>query len=169
VLLVPTHRYFLPWVPAFYLGVAYCADTLFNTFRVVRREGLLVSASAICLCYPNFLTPRPNLQADALRQIAPLLPERPRIAASWADPAVTFGFYGNAEPVSAWDGIQRADIEAGRVDVLIVDANLRASHLWNVQREFFETFEISPERHGFKKWNGSSTIGFCIYYKEGRL
>lgn len=168
VLLVGTPRYFLPWIPLSYLGVAYCADSLLNAFRLVRFEACLVAGSCLCLCSPNFLVPRPNYEMDALRHVTPLVNEPPRIAAWWAEPDVVLGLCGKAKPVSSWEGIWQTDIENGRIDVLMVDPNLRSTHVWAVQQEFFERFERQPESCGFTKLIGYPSGRFDVYYKLKR-
>jgi hypothetical protein len=161
-------RYFLPWIPFFYLGVAYCADSLLTAFRLVRFEGYLVAGSCVCFCSPNYLIPRPNYEMDALRHVAPSVKEHPRIAAWWAEPDVVLGLCGKAEPVSVWDGIHQADIENGSIDILMIDPNLRTTHAWAAQRVFFELFERQPEGCGFRKLIGYPSGSFDIYYKPKR-
>ena len=165
VLLVGTPRYFLPWIPLFYLGVAYCVDSLLNAFRLARFEACLVAGGCCCFCGPNFLVPRPNYELDALRHIAPFVQEHPRIAAWWAEPDVVLGLCGKAEPISIGDGIRPSDLETGRIDILMVDLNFRTTHVWAVQRDFFERFERQPESCGFKKLIGYPSGRFDIYYK----
>ena len=165
ILLIGAPRYFLPWIPLFYLGVAYCADSLLKVFSLSRFETLLVASACICFCRPNFLVPRPNFEMDALRQVAPSVKEHPRVAAWWAEPDVVIGLCGKAEPINVWDGIQRVDIENGRIDILMIDTHLRATHVWNVQRDFFERFERQPEGCGFKKLIGYPSGSFDVYYR----
>ena len=165
ILLVGTPRYFLPWIPLFYFGVAYCVDSLSKTFTLIRYETLLVACACICFCRPNFLVPRPNQEMNALRYVASSAREHPRIAAWWAEPDVVLGLCGKAESVSIWDGILQADIENGRIDILMIDPNFRATQTWAAQRDFFERLERQPESCGFKKLIGYPSGRFDVYYK----
>jgi hypothetical protein len=168
VLLVGTPRYFLPCVPIFYVGIAYCVDSLLKTFQLVRLEALFVASVCVCFCSPNFLIPRPNHEMDAVRHVAAYVSESPHIAASWAEPDVVLGLGGKGESVSIWDGIRRADIEDGHIDILMIDANFRNSKTWSDQRAFFERFERQPDICGFKRLVEIPTGNFEVYYRPGR-
>jgi hypothetical protein len=112
VLLVGTPRYYLPCVPLFYLGVAYCVDSLLKALNLLRWETLFVASVCVCFSGPNFLSPRPNYEMDAVRHVAAYVTERPRIAACWAEPDVVLGLGGKGEPVSMWDGFGRLTSKA---------------------------------------------------------
>ncbi len=182
VLLVGTPRYFLPWVPLFYLAVAFCVDSLLRAgdwrgtscpqsaspafpgaFQIAA-----VLVSAIVLCRPNYLVPRPNYEIDSLHRLKDCVQAPPRIAAWWADPAVVLGFHGQAISTSVRDGIHQADIENRQIDILVIDWNLRSTKCWADQREFFENFERQPERYGYKKLTGGPTGRFDFYYLPKR-
>src|SRR5665213_2744248 len=79
LLLVGTPRYYLCCVPLFYLGVAFCADSLLRAFNLFRYENLLVALSLVCLCAPNYLVPRPNYEFDAVRHVAPYVKDYPTV------------------------------------------------------------------------------------------
>lgn len=162
-LLVGTPRYYLPWVPAFYLAVAFGFDSLFAVLDAVWLEGLLVLVACVLCCRPNFLAPRPNFEIDALRQIATLVRPHPVIAGWWTDPDVTIGFRGDATAVNSKDGIPHEDIADGRIDILIADANLRSSRTWIEQEGFFRNFERNPAQWGFIKMRGLPA-SIVVYY-----
>ncbi len=181
VLLVGTPRYFLPFAPLFYLGFGFCVHWLLQfaesckqatriadlrSTKPAQLEALVVVALAFLLCRPNFLLQRPNYMIDALRHIAPLVQRPPRIAAWWAQPAVVFAFEGHAEPISTWDGITQYDIQTGRIDILVIEWNLRSTKCWAEQRQFFEDFERQPERFGFTKITDVPTGGCGIYFRR---
>lgn len=165
IMLVGTPRYFLPWVPLFYLGVAYSANALFSLFRMVRFEAWLLPVAGLFYCRPNYLKARPNYEMDAVQQVGVHVRDRPRIAAWWADPNVALGFGGNAVAVNSSDGINQADIENGHIDILMVDGNLRGTRTWTSQKEFFGSFEEQPEKYGFKKLVDHPSGRFDVYYR----
>jgi len=165
VLLVGTPRYFLGWTPLFYLGVAFCADSLLRAFSLIRYESLLVALSFLFLCAPNYLVPRPNYEFDAVRHVAPYVKDYPTVGAWWADPDTVLALGEKAKALSISDGIHPADIESGKIDILMVDANFRETKTWADQRDFFEQFERQPEAFGYKKAAGIPTGRFDIYYK----
>jgi hypothetical protein len=165
VLLVGTSRYYLCWAPIFYLGVAYCADTLLRQFNLIRYEPQLIVVAFVIFCAPNFLASRPNYEFDAVRHVAASVKEYPVIGASWAEPDAVIALDGKATAISLWDGIHQADIENGKIDILLIDQSFRTSETWADQRDFFEHFERQPETCGFKKAIGIPTGRFDIYYK----
>jgi hypothetical protein len=166
VLLIGSPRYYLGWVPLFYLGVASCADSLLRAFNLFRYEPRIVALSFIFLCAPNFLAPRPNYEFDAVRQVASRVKEYPVVAGWWTAPDALLGLRGKATPISIFDGIHRADIEGGKIDILMLDSNFRKSRTWAEQKDFFERFERRPETFGFKKATGIPTGRFAIYYRQ---
>jgi hypothetical protein len=164
VLLVGTPRYYLCCVPLFYLGVAYSADSLLRGLNLIRYERELLVLFAIVFCAPNFLTPRPNEEFDAIRHVAVRVKKYPTVAASWAEPDAVLALYGKADSISLWDGIRQSDIEEGKIDIFLIDDDLRKSKTWADQREFFDRFEREPENYGFKKVDDTPTGRFKIYY-----
>jgi hypothetical protein len=168
VLLVGTPRYYLCWVPLFYLGVAYCADSLLRAYNLFRYESLLVALSFIFLCAPNYLTPRPNYEFEAVRHVASLVRDHPTIAAGWAEPDAVIALRGKATAISLWDGIRQSDIQDGKIDILLIDQGFRKSKTWYDQRDFFEQFERQPETFGFKKAIDIPTGSIDVYYKVSR-
>jgi hypothetical protein len=165
LLLVGTSRYYLCWAPLFYLGVAYCADSLMLAFNLVRYEPQLIALSFLIFCAPNYLTPRPNYEFDAVRQVAGRVKEHPTVAGWWAEPDTVLALRGNATAMSIPKGIHEADIESGRIDILLIDRGFRESKTWADQRDFFQRFEREPESWGFKKATGIPTGKFDIYYR----
>ena len=165
-LLIGTSRYYLPWVPLFYVGVAYSIDSLLLALSLVRYKVPLVALAVIVLCSPNYLTPRPNSEMDAIRRAAASVKEQPVIAANWADPYVVLGLCEKAKALNLWDGIRSSDIEAGKIDMLLVDRGFRDSKTWSDQRSFFEDFERHPDSFGFKKETTVSTGKLAIYYRQ---
>ncbi len=168
-LLVGSPRYFLALAPLFYLGVAFSLDSILKIPGLVRFESWLVAVSCICCCRPNYLSPRPNREMEALRHIAPNVKQCPVVAAWWAGPDAVLGLGGNAHALSSFDVIREADIEDGNIDILMIDINLRATRMWAEQRDFFEHFEHHPETCGFKKLTTLPTGRFDIYYKPKQL
>ena len=165
VLLVGTSRYYLCWVPLFYLGVAYAADSLLRQFHLLRHEAAIASLSAIVLCPPNYLTPRPNFEFDSVRRLAARVKKNPTIAATWADPYAVIALSGNALARNLWDGVHQAEIEAGKIDVLLIDQDFRNSKTWAEQRDFFDRFERQPQTWGFDKAETIPAAGFTLYFK----
>ena len=165
VLLVGSPRYFFCWTPLFYLGVAYCAESLLRAFSLRQFESLFIAVSFILLCSPNYLAPRPNREFEAVRQVAFHVKEYPAVGGWWSEPDTVIALNGKARPISIWNGINQAEIEKGMIDILMIDPNFRNSKTWADQRDFFERFERQPETYGFKKANGIPTGRFDIYYK----
>lgn len=165
VLLVGTPRYFLGWTPLFYLGVAFCADSLLRAFSLIRYESLLVALSFVCFCAPNYMVPRPNYEFDAVRHVAPYVKDYPTVGAWWAYPDTILALCGKATAIGISKGIYPADIVSGKIDILMIDANFRSTKTWADQRVFFEHFERQPETFGYKKAAGIPTGRFDIYYK----
>lgn len=168
IMLIPTRRYYLPWIPLFYLGVACCADSLLKVLKLVRFEVPIVIVAGACLCSPNFLTPRPNYVIDAVRHAAGLVESPPRIAAWWAGPYVVLGLRTKAVALNSEQAIHASDIENGKVDILLIESAFRITSAWAKERDFFESFERDPERFGFKKLTGYYTGEFGIYYRPKR-
>jgi hypothetical protein len=165
LLLVGTSRYYLCWAPLFYLGVAYCADSLMRAFNFFRYEAQLIGLSFLIFCSPNYLTSRPNYEFDAIRQVAARVKEHPTIAAWWAEPDTVLALRENATPISIPEGIHQADIESGRIDILLIDQGFRESKTWAEQRDFFQRFEREPESWGFRKATDIPTGKLDIYYR----
>ena len=165
VLLVGSARYFYCWTPLFYLGVAYCADSLLRALNLLRFETLCVAVSFIIICSPNYLAPRPNHEFEAVRHVAAYVKDLPTVAAWWSEPDAVLALKGKARAISIWDGIHQADIVDGKIDILMIDPNFRGSKTWVDQQEFFEQFERQPEKCGFKKATDIPTGRFAIYYK----
>lgn len=165
LLLVRSARYYVCWVPLFYLGVAFCADSLLRAFSLIRYETHFVVLSLVLFCAPNFLSPRPNYRYNAVRNVAALAGKHPTIAASWADPYVFLALEGQVTPLSLWDGIYQAELENGKVGIFVIDEDFRQSKTWAQQRDFFQRFERLPEQYGFKKADVISNGKFDIYYK----
>ena len=166
LLLVPSPRYWISLVPILYLLLACCFDILLRRLRLVRYEHLFTGISLIVFCTPNFLLPRPNYRASALRHIASHTRSNPVVGAWWADPDCVFGFSGNATAVSINNGIYGKDIADGRFDVLIFDPNFRGTKTWDTQREFFDSFEHDPVKYGFRKLTELPTGTASIFYRE---
>jgi hypothetical protein len=165
VLVIGTPRYYLGCVPLFYLGVAYCADSLLGLLKDPDYEPLLVGLAFIFLCAPNFLMPRPNYEFDAVRLVASRVKQFPVVAALWAEPDTVIALYGKARPLNISDGIHRADIENKEVDILLVNEGFRKTKTWTDDREFFVNFERRPEGCGFTKARGIPAGDFDIYYR----
>jgi hypothetical protein len=168
LLLVPTPRYFLPCIPVFYLGIAFCLDSLLEGLNVIKYENPIIIGACLCLCSPNYLAPRPNYEIEAVRHVEPYVREKPRIAAWYATPEAVFGLRGNAEPVNISDGIRAADIKNGSIDILVIDPNFRSTKTWLEQKEFFQSFERSPTTFGFEKLSNFPSGEFDIYYRPIR-
>jgi hypothetical protein len=165
IMLVGTPRYWISIVPLLYLGLAFSCDSLLTELSLVRFEPLIVAASFIGFCRPNFIIPKPNLEVQALRHIAPLIRPHPVIGAWWALPDCIFAFRGEAKDISISDGIKAEDIVEGRFDVLMIDNNFRATATWANQLGFFENFEQEPQKYSFKKITEIPTDRFNIYYR----
>ncbi|HZM02570.1 MAG TPA: hypothetical protein VFC44_06070 [Candidatus Saccharimonadales bacterium] len=165
LLLVPSERYFLPCMPLFYLSVAYSMDCLLRTPGLARYEAPLLVLACIVLCRPNYLTPRPNYEMDAVRHVAPYVKSNPRISGWWANPDVVLALHGDAEALGITDGLRTADIEQGRIDILLIDDNFRSTVLWSQHRAFFEHLERQPEEFDFKKLTNYPSGRFDVFYK----
>ncbi len=165
VLLVGSPRYYFCWVPLFYLGVAYCANSVLRAVNIRLFESIFVTVSFILLCSSNYLAPRPNREFDAVRQIALQVKENPAVGGWWSEPDTVIALNGKARAISLWSGIHQTDIENGKIDILMLDANFRSSKTWADQRDFFERLERQPEMCGFKKAKGIPAGRFDIYYK----
>lgn len=165
VLLVGSPRYFLCWAPLFYLGVACCVDSLLRAGGLHCFESLFVALSFILLCRPNYLAPRPHYEFDAVRHVAAYVKKYPTIGGWWSKPDMVIALKEKARAVNISDGIYQADIENGKIDILMLDANFRSTKTWMDQREFFEKLERQPEMYGLKKSTDIPTGRFDIYYK----
>jgi hypothetical protein len=166
VLLVGSPRYWISIVPLLYLIIAFCADALMKTVRLPHFGLILAVAALVLFCRPNFLDLKgDNYEVRAMRAVGSRVRPRPVIGALWAEPLVVYGFRGQAQGVSAWDGIKAEDIAAGRFDILNLDRGLRASRTWDTQRAFFEGFEAEPARYGFQKLEGIEIGPRAVYYR----
>jgi hypothetical protein len=166
VMLVGSPRYWISIVSVLYLAIAFCCDSLIKTFRSTRFEVLVTISALVFFCRPNFLDLKGNnYEVRAMRAVVPLVRARPVVGALWADPLVVYGFRGEAEGVSAWDGIKSEDIAAGRFDVLNLDRGFRSSKTWAEQQAFFEAFEQNPAQYGFKKLEGIDIGPRAVYYR----
>ena len=165
LLLVGLPRYWLSVVPLLYLGLAYCLDSILKQFRLLRFEPLIVAASLLSFCSPNFIIPRPDFEVQALRHIAPLLRSHPVIGAWLASPYAVFAFRGDAKDVGVIEGIKAKDIVAGDFDVLMIDNAFRSTATWAEQRDFFEDLTHNPWKYDFKKITDVPTGRMDIYYR----
>ncbi len=174
VLLVGSARYFYCWTPLFYLGVAYCADSLLRSPGLSRFENLFVALSFLFLCSPNYLAPRPNYEFEAVRHVAAHAKEHPVIAAWWSEPDAVLALKGNAKAISIWDGIHQADIENGKIDILMLDPNFKNSKTWVDQRNFLNNSNgsrkssVSRARRMSRREGLRFTINRIWFKKPGR-
>ena len=166
LVLVGTPRYFITIAPLFYLALAFCADLILKSFRLVRYEPLIIAAACIVFCSPNYLVPRPNHEFDAIRCVIPYVRTNPLIAAWWADPDVAFGFRGNARAISTGNPLLQEEVTNGSVDILMIDGNFRSTKVWADHRDYYEDLERQPEKFGFKKLTGVNAGRFDIYYRQ---
>ncbi|EDY19394.1 hypothetical protein CfE428DRAFT_3079 [Chthoniobacter flavus Ellin428] len=167
VMLVGSPRYWISIVPILYLFLALCCDAIMRRVSSPRFDFAVIAAAFVLFCWPNFLSiKKQNLVVRAMRDIAPLVRPHPMIAALWAEPLVVYGFRGEAEGVSAWDGIKSNDIAAGRFDILILDRGFRASRTWAEQAPFFLQLEQEPERYGFVKFQVRDIGPRAVYYRS---
>ena len=82
-----------------------------------------------------------------------------------AESAAVLALYGNAKPISLWDGIRREDVVDVKIDILLIDQDFRNSKTWSNQRDFFEQFERHPESWGFRKAKVVLPNGLKIYFR----
>jgi hypothetical protein len=162
---VGTPRYYIYITPLFYLALAFCANLIITSFRLVHFEPLILVATCIGFCSPNFIIPRPNYEADALRHVSSYVRTNPVVAAWWAEPDVLFGFAGKARPASIGKQFRQEDLTNGFIDILMLDNNFRGTKVWADHRDFYVQFEREPERFGFKKLTGVNAGRFDVYYR----
>jgi hypothetical protein len=167
VLLIGSSRYFISWVPLVYLGVAACFDSLLGLRCFQKREWLLVLPILALFCRPLFLDlgPNENYEVNALRTIAPKLPEHPILAGVYTPPYRAYAFRGRADSVNASDTLSADGLRSGTYDVFIVDAAMRSSRVWNRDRPFFEAFVADPASLGYVKLTEAFTGSRDIYYR----
>lgn len=167
LMLVPSPRYWISWVPLIYLTVAACFDALLRRPVFAKRAWLLWAATLGLFCRPLFLHlgPNENHEVTALRHILPKLPETPVIAGIYTRPYQAYAFRGHAISVNAGEGLSAAGMREGRYDVLIVDAAIRTSRVWSENRAFFEAFEVDPAPLGYVKLTEAFTGRRDIYYR----
>jgi len=158
-------RCYLPCVPLYFVGVAFCVDAVIKVLKIERFQGFIVAGCVLCLCWPNYLAPRPNLKVNVVHQVAPMVKAHPVVAAWWTDSAVILGLRGQRTPLGLANGIQAADITDGRIDILLIDNNFRSSRTWADRPAFFESFEGDPPQFGFRKLTGVATGRFDVYYR----
>ena len=167
IILVAAPRYWISCVPLVYLIVAACFDSLLRLEFLRKRPWLLWMPALILFCRPLFLGlgPNQNFEVNALRQIAPTLPENPVLAGMYTRPYQAYAFRGRAVSVNAWQGLSAEGIRKGSYDVLIVDDAMRTSDLWTKNRDFFEAFQADPASSGYVKLTEAYTGRCDIYYR----
>jgi hypothetical protein len=153
IIFIPQPRYWISCVPLVYLIVAACFDSLLRLEFLRKRPWLLWMPALILFCRPLFLGlgPNQNSEVNALRQIAPRLPENPVLAGMYTLPYQAYAFRGHAVSVNAGQGLSAEGIRKGSYDVLIVDDIMRASDFWSKNRDFFEAFQADPASSGYVK------------------
>lgn len=161
---VGSPRYWITIAPLMYLLLAFSFQTVKEVFRLAQYERLIILMAVYFYCSPNFIAPHPNFEFRALQHIAPLVKATPTIGGWWVDPDDVFGFSGNASvidvPALKWD-----DVRSGRVDILMIDNNLRNTRTWESEKADFEDFNSNPEKYGFKKVTDVPTGRFDIIYR----
>ncbi len=153
IVLIPQPRYWISCVPLVYLIVAACFDSLLRLEFLRKRPWLLWMPALILFCRPLFLGLglNQNSEVNALRQIAPRLPETPVLAGMYTLPYQAYAFRGHAVSVNAWQDLSAEGIRKGSYDVLLVDDAMRASDFWSKNRDFFEAFQADPASSGYVK------------------
>jgi hypothetical protein len=167
IILIAEPRYWISCVPLVYLIVAACFDSLLRLEFLRKRPWLLWMPALILFCRPLFLGlgPNENFEVNALRQIAPRLPENPVLAGMYSRPYQAYAFRGRAVSVWAGFGLSAEGIRKGSYDVLIVDHAMRTSDLWTKNRDFFEAFQADPASSGYVKLTEAYTGRCDIYYR----
>lgn len=167
VMLIGSSRYFISWAPLVYLGVAACFDSLLCLRWLERREWLLVLPMLALFCRPLFLDlgPNENHEVNALRTIAPKLPDHPVLAGVYTQPYRAYAFRGHADSVNASDTLSADGVRNGVYDVFIVDAAMRSSRVWNGDRPFFDAFLADPASLGYVKLTEAFTGARDIFYR----
>lgn len=167
LMLVPSPRYWISWVPLIFLAVAACFDALLRLPIFGGRAWLLWAPALALFCRPLFLhlEPNENHEVSALRQILPKLPEKPVIAGVYTRPYQAYAFRGHAVSVNAGTDLAATGVREGRYDVLIVDEAMRTSRVWSENRAFFEAFEVDPKPLGYLKLTEAFTGRRDIYYR----
>lgn len=168
LMLVPSPRYWISWVPLVFLAVAACFDSLLRLGFLEKRPWLLWVPALALFCRPVFLHlgPNENHEVSALRHILPKLPENPVIAGVYTRPYQAYAFRGHAVSVNAGSDLSAAGLREGRYDVLIVDEAMRTSRVWSENRAFFEAFEADPAPLGYVKLTEAFTGRRDIYYRQ---
>ncbi len=167
LMLVPSPRYWISWVPLIYLTVAACFEALLRLPAFAGRAWLLGVPAFVLFCRPLFLHlgPNENHEVTALRHIVPKLSENPVIAGIYTRPYQAYAFRGHAVSVNAGADLSADGVRTGQYDVLIVDEALRTSRVWSEDAAFFAAFEADPATLGYVKLTEAFTGRRDIYYR----
>lgn len=166
LLLVPVSRYWISFVPLFYLLLAWSLHNVLSKYFVSVPDRIIRAVAIVAFGFPVFIGVRSNRGLmDVVRAAERGIDHPPVIAGDWVLPFSTFAFRDQAVATGEDSGLTIEELRSRRCDIIVMDS-LMQTRFGATNRAYLQQLASSPESVGYRPLPEAAQYGWTLYVRQ---
>lgn len=166
LLLVPASRYWISFVPLFYVLLAWSLHNVLSKYFVSIPDRIIRAVAIVVFGFPVFIGVRSDRGLmDVVRAAESGLDHPPVIAGNWVVPFNTFAFKDQAIATGEDSGLTIDELRSRRCDIIVMDS-LMQTRFAATNRAYLQQLASSPESVGYRPLPEAAQYGWTLYVRE---